>query len=74
VGNDPRENRYFNILSQAKRYDGKGEYVKFWLPELKKVPAQLVHQAGDLRKNERDMYNIGSFPLAVVSAEKWEKG
>jgi deoxyribodipyrimidine photo-lyase len=34
VGNDPRENRYFNILTQATRYDPKGEYVKTWLPEL----------------------------------------
>ena len=31
VGNDPRENRYFNIATQAKRYDEKGEYVKLWL-------------------------------------------
>jgi deoxyribodipyrimidine photo-lyase len=34
VGNDPRENRYFNILKQAQTYDSKGEYVKLWLPEL----------------------------------------
>jgi deoxyribodipyrimidine photo-lyase len=31
VGNDPRENRYFNIASQATKYDSKGEYVKLWL-------------------------------------------
>jgi deoxyribodipyrimidine photo-lyase len=34
VGNDPRENRYFNIPSQAKRYDPKGEYVRLWMPEI----------------------------------------
>ncbi len=43
VGNDPRENRYFNILSQASRYDGKGEYVKHWIPELEELPASIVH-------------------------------
>lgn len=32
VGNDPREDRYFNILSQARRYDPQGKYVKTWLP------------------------------------------
>jgi deoxyribodipyrimidine photo-lyase len=31
VGNDPRENRYFNIENQAKKYDAQGLYVKFWL-------------------------------------------
>ncbi len=31
VGNDPRENRYFNPKTQAERYDPKGEYVDLWL-------------------------------------------
>ena len=33
VGNDPRQDRYFNIESQATRYDPHGEYVKLWLRE-----------------------------------------
>lgn len=33
VGNDPRENRYFNIAKQAADYDPKGEYVDLWLGE-----------------------------------------
>ena len=31
VGNDPRENRYFNVAGQAERYDGNGEYRGYWL-------------------------------------------
>lgn len=31
VGNDPRENRYFNVPNQAEKYDPKGEYVRHWL-------------------------------------------
>lgn len=31
VGNDPRENRYFNVLNQAEKYDPKGEFVQHWL-------------------------------------------
>ncbi len=34
VGNDPRENRYFNPQTQAARYDPESEYVKLWLPEM----------------------------------------
>lgn len=33
VGNDPRENRYFNIPKQASMYDPKGKYVDYWLGE-----------------------------------------
>jgi deoxyribodipyrimidine photo-lyase len=32
VGNDPREDRYFNIAKQANTYDPKGDYVRQWLP------------------------------------------
>lgn len=34
VGSDPREDRYFNIETQSKRYDPEGTYVKHWLAEL----------------------------------------
>jgi deoxyribodipyrimidine photo-lyase len=33
VGNDPREDRYFNTESQVKKYDPKGSYVKLWLQQ-----------------------------------------
>ncbi|MEM1358564.1 MAG: DASH family cryptochrome, partial [Bacteroidota bacterium] len=42
VGSDPREDRYFNILSQAQRYDEEGNYVKHWCPELSSLPCELV--------------------------------
>lgn len=31
VGNDPRENRYFNTQKQAAMYDPDGSYTVFWL-------------------------------------------
>ena len=30
VGTDPRADRYFNVETQAKKYDPEGEYVKKW--------------------------------------------
>lgn len=30
VGNDPRKNRYFNVESQAAKYDPKNEYINLW--------------------------------------------
>ncbi|KAL5116058.1 hypothetical protein ACEQ8H_006070 [Pleosporales sp. CAS-2024a] len=35
VGNDPRQGRIFNPVKQAFDYDGKGEYIKTWVPELR---------------------------------------
>ncbi|MBK9736793.1 MAG: DASH family cryptochrome [Saprospiraceae bacterium] len=34
VGADPKEDRYFNVMSQAKRYDANGEFIKYWIPAL----------------------------------------
>ncbi|MCS7005028.1 MAG: DASH family cryptochrome [Cytophagales bacterium] len=42
VGNDPRENRYFNIERQAQTYDPDGKYVRLWLSE-KNQPAQQAY-------------------------------
>lgn len=44
VGNDPREDRYFAVIKQGKRYDEKGNYVRHWLPELADVPDEFVHE------------------------------
>ena len=36
---DPRNNRKFNIIKQAKDYDPEGLYVNLWIPQL---PHNLV--------------------------------
>ena len=43
IGNDPRENRYFNVVKQGKMYDSKGKYVKHWIPELQKMNDSMIH-------------------------------
>jgi deoxyribodipyrimidine photo-lyase len=43
VGNDPRHNRVFNALRQAREYDPEAQYVSLWLPELRDVPQALRH-------------------------------
>ena len=44
VGNDPRENRYFNTIKQAKDYDPQANFTKYWLPELKNLPKNLAFE------------------------------
>jgi len=74
VGSDPRENRYFNILKQAKRYDIQGEYVKIWCPELENLPTEKVHRPDTLTETEQNKYGckLGfDYPKAMVSTAKW---
>jgi deoxyribodipyrimidine photo-lyase len=75
VGNDPRDNRYFNILKQATNYDSKGEYVKHWLPELSDVPAEKVHSVGLLNNEEQKRFGVRlgvDYPNPIVDVRKWK--
>ena len=75
VGNDPRENRYFNILSQAKKYDAKGEYIRYWIPELKEIEGFNIHRVSLMK--EAELEDTDSFIPQVylnpaVDLRKWE--
>ncbi|MDF1695990.1 MAG: DASH family cryptochrome [Saprospiraceae bacterium] len=74
VGTDPREDRYFNIISQAKRYDPKGEFVKYWLPEISAIPDTCIHTLDRLSDEELNEYNVTlgkDYPQAILNTSKW---
>jgi deoxyribodipyrimidine photo-lyase len=74
VGNDPRDDRYFNIMSQAKRYDPNGDYVKLWIPELNGLPSSKIHHPAIYLPKELQEYSvkIGSdYPKPIVPFKKW---
>jgi deoxyribodipyrimidine photo-lyase len=58
VGNDPRENRYFNILRQANNYDKKGDFVRLWIPELQGIRGFDIHQPWELSTTELRVLKI----------------
>lgn len=58
VGSDPRENRVFNFVGQAHRYDPDGNFVKTWLPELSALPSEKIHQPDLLSEIELQQYGI----------------
>ncbi|MBR9919450.1 MAG: DASH family cryptochrome [Bacteroidetes bacterium] len=74
VGSDPREDRYFNILSQARRYDPKGDYVKTWIPALEELPADKVHCPDTLSGEEQKNWHVrlgDDYPNSLVSSSRW---
>ncbi|MCU0348319.1 MAG: DASH family cryptochrome [Saprospiraceae bacterium] len=76
VGNDPREDRYFNILKQAKQYDPNGDYVRYWLPELQTIAGPKVHRPDSLPPEEllAQHITLGSgYPKAMVNMDRWER-
>ncbi|WP_216093792.1 FAD-binding domain-containing protein, partial [Streptomyces abyssalis] len=53
TGNDTRPNRVLNPLTQARRFDPDGDYVRRWVPELAGVEGASVHRPWKLPSRER---------------------
>ncbi|MET8948492.1 deoxyribodipyrimidine photo-lyase [Streptomyces sp. NPDC004542] len=53
TGTDTRPNRVLNPVTQAKRYDPDGAYVRRWVPELEDVEGPAVHEPWKLRGLDR---------------------
>lgn len=76
VGNDPRENRYFNILRQANNYDKKGEFVRLWIPELEEIKGFDIHQPWELSTSQLRALKIQlghTYPQPIIKIPKLEK-
>ncbi len=70
VGCDPRANRYFNIMTQAKKYDHSGAYVKHWLPALNQVPCSVIHCPHVMNSEEQELAGVRighDYPKAMVN-------
>ena len=60
--------RIMNPFSQAKTHDPDGEFIKEWLPELKDMPASILHSEDKIRKaiNTGDMFGKLDYPAPMV--------
>lgn len=59
-GMDPKPLRIFNPNTQAQKFDSEGEYIRQWVPELRRVDTPEL-LSGKLSKADR-----GSYPAAIV--------
>lgn len=75
IGNDPRENRYFNILYQADKYDKKGDYVRHWIAGMDDLGKEFVHQPYNLTSDQQDLFGfrLGTdYPLPILDVNTWK--
>ncbi|AZS89159.1 deoxyribodipyrimidine photo-lyase [Streptomyces griseoviridis] len=64
TGTDSRPNRVLNPVTQAKRYDPDGVYVRRWIPELAGLSGPSVHEPWKLRGLDRAA--IDAYPDPIV--------
>ena len=54
--------RYFNPYTQSKDHDKDCEYIKKWIPELKNVPSEDIHNWNDSWEKHKDC----GYPKPIV--------
>ncbi|WAR19310.1 CRYD-like protein [Mya arenaria] len=76
LGNDPREDRKFNMVKQGLDYDPQGDYVRLWVPELKDVAGGSVHTVWTLSNSALSKADVSlgeTYPNPVVIAPEWAR-
>mgnify|MGYP003322729358 FL=1 len=64
--------RIYNPVKNSIDLDPKGEFIKKWLPELSKIPAENIHQPWKMTLIEQQMYDfqIGKdYPNPIVDID-----
>ncbi|MGY0489235.1 cryptochrome/photolyase family protein [Streptomyces sp. WG-D5] len=67
TGTDSRPNRVLNPVTQAKRYDPDGEYVRRWVPELADVEGAAVHTPWKAAGLDRAAFDDYPDPIVDLS-------
>ena len=70
--NDQKEVSKLNYLAQAKKHDPKGAFLKRWIPEIAKVPAEKIHALEMLTEAEQNLCSLKigvdyPFPLVTLA-------
>jgi len=67
--------RVFHPVTQSKRYDPKGLYIRHWVPELAAVPERFIHTPWEMPRDVQEQVDcmIGrDYPAPIVD-HKWAR-
>ncbi len=59
-------NRIFNPVSQSRKFDPEGEYIRRWVPELAELDAATIHAPWDRETDGLFSAHTGDYPPPIV--------
>jgi deoxyribodipyrimidine photo-lyase len=61
--------RIYNPVKQGYDHDAEGHFIRRWVPELRDIPPQFVHEPWKLSAMERQMYGYepgATYPAPII--------
>lgn len=68
--------RIYNPIKNSEEHDAEGLFIQKWVPELSKIPAEIIHEPHKLSLIEQQLYGceIGvNYPYPIVNIEETRK-
>ena len=62
--------RIFNPVTQSKKFDPDGEYIRKYVPELAKIPSKFIHLPSELDDDTLSNYDVKldhDYPHPIVN-------
>jgi len=66
TGTDSVSIRIFNPVKQGRRYDSHAEYIKRWIPELRGLDPNSIHNWVEMSQKERNKYST-DYPDPIIN-------
>jgi deoxyribodipyrimidine photo-lyase len=65
--------RIYNPVKQSQEKDPEGVFIKRWVPELRDLPVELIHQPWKMTQMDQAMYGLTigkDYPEPIIDYEK----
>ena len=62
--------RVFNPILQGQKFDPEGKYVKHYVPELRNLPVEYIHEPWNASKDEQRSAGAADYPEPIIDHKK----
>ena len=65
--------RIYNPIKQSQDQDPRGEFIRYWLPELRRLPNEMIHSPWLIDADQLKRYGVvigENYPEPIIEPEQ----